>query len=103
MNRVSLWLERRYRQHVHAVGTLYAYCAKRQQIVGKKRIRDLRFVTVILGDNIVLKCTILYYIADAASMANVVNSQFPMYQIRNFQCSKLANLNVADSEVADAA
>jgi hypothetical protein len=29
--------------------------------------------------------------------ANVVNSYFSMYQIRNFQCSKFANLNVVNS------
>ena len=31
------------------------------------------------------------------SMVNVVNSEFPMYQILDFQCSRFVSLNVADS------
>ena len=76
---------------------LYAYRTKRQQVVGKELIRDSRFVSVDFSHNISLRCAVLYHISDVASMANVVDSDFPMYQIRNFQCSRLAKPDVVDS------
>ena len=146
VRRDSLRLERRYRQHVHAVGSLvrragkpYDDCQRlrglsagfgnspldvKQMLRGGFLLVDaeldfdrrpfavrhfdygvdsVKFVKIIPSDSEYLFRDIRKNYSARFGTFNVADSQFPMYQIRTFQCSKLAISNVADSEVSDAA
>lgn len=105
VDEAPLWLECRYRQHIYGVYLPIAVVlvvvergAKRFQMLHEKFVCDSGPVIFDFVHNNSINCEALCHNCGAASMRNVVNSDFPLQYILAFHCSKFWRANASNSQ-----